>query len=899
MIFIYLVMIQMKIFSSLIFCILIVAIMCVHIHIKISKEFRSCEDYVNCDIQGCKKREKCIIVILVALAMMVALSAYELRSNHDEIEHMKIDATQKEFYGRLYRVMPKRKGVLIYLRDIRFAETGEKLKGMAKIFIYDNHTKGRNSNKYGNKKGYDNNFLENHKNIDKNLKTKEQYYGYQYIEKINNFKFNQIDKKASTRIWNLCDKYENNIGSVLRIPARLKLIEGSGNPGCFNSKIFFASRGIYYEAFANASDVYVEDEKEYKHNEVDSFSDAYPKLTLKPYWEMVCYNFNMHICKIRNSISKFFILYFEDDRLSLINSMIFGDSSLMNREVKEAYRKNQTAHILAVSGLHMGVILRLLSLLLKRLRMRCLHPIIYVFSIYYAALCFYSPSVIRAASTFIIGEIGSKYNRNIDGVTVTSAVLLIEMIARPQILYSTGMQLSYSMAFLLYTLTSFFAYSRRHIVRKLIPIFLSTMIVGLIFFGRISMLSPVANIITVFLGSIMVSIGIIILITILFILCISGLFSSISMESQIYETLFDIPLQTLWGLSYILDNINGFFSSIGESLTWEGIIPSTYMKLCLVLILLFCFSETMKISICRLDIKFILRSALICMLFLLSSFAIFDREYAFRSSPYIMLDVGQGDASYFNGDSLIERVLTGSDNNLIIDGGGEAKRDMAEEVHIPFLCWNMQKIIVAGLITHGDMDHSKGVEEIHEKGRMQKNLGELRMGDNISIGGGKIKVECLWPKRKNIKSTNDASSVYMVNVRGLKVLVTGDISQTVEREMISYYKALENRKNRLQGGGRKNQEIKSLRCHVLKVPHHGSKYSCSNDLILATKPLVAVIGVGENKYGHPNEGIIEKLKENDIIVYDTKSCGAIAVSRTGKGVKVWDMARSKKGLKPL
>ena len=135
----------------------------------------------------------------------------------------------------------------------------------------------------------------------------------------------------------------------------------------------------------------------------------------------------------------------------------------------------------------------------------------------------------------------------------------------------------------------------------------------------------------------------------------------------------------------------------------------------------------------------------------------------------------------------------------------------------------------------------------------------------------------LWPiddGEGESGTDNEKSSVFRIDVDGVSVLVTGDIGVETEKELIEKYKGSD-----------------LLKVDVLKVGHHGSKYSTSEEFLKVVNPQVALIGVGKNNYGHPSPSVIDKLHKNDIILYRTDVNGAIGLWREGKRLKVCTMLR--------
>lgn len=100
---------------------------------------------------------------------------------------------------------------------------------------------------------------------------------------------------------------------------------------------------------------------------------------------------------------------------------------------------------------------------------------------------------------------------------------------------------------------------------------------------------------------------------------------------------------------------------------------------------------------------------------------------------------------------------------------------------------------------------------------------------------------------------------YKTSKKDFTMLFTGDIEENAEKELVKLY------------GNR-------LKSDILKVAHHGSKTSSTYEFLQEVKPRIALIGVGEdNKFGHPNEGVIERLKQINSKIYRTDLNGEISI----------------------
>lgn len=216
-----------------------------------------------------------------------------------------------------------------------------------------------------------------------------------------------------------------------------------------------------------------------------------------------------------------------------------------------------------------------------------------------------------------------------------------------------------------------------------------------------------------------------------------------------------------------------------------------------------------------------------------------------------------------NGDSCL--IISPTGKTVLIDTGEQ------ENVLLEYLLDKGIKKIDYLMISHFDSDHSGKTVEIIENLKVknliiskqaefsqefenvidkvrEKNIKIMKVqaGDIIKIDKD-IYFEILWPKtEETIKDNalNNNSIVAKMRYKSFSILFTGDIEEEAEEEIIEGYNEYE------------------LNATVLKVAHHGSKTSSTEQFIKAVNPKVALIGVGkDNKFGHPNEEVLERLKK--------------------------------------
>jgi competence protein ComEC len=260
------------------------------------------------------------------------------------------------------------------------------------------------------------------------------------------------------------------------------------------------------------------------------------------------------------------------------------------------------------------------------------------------------------------------------------------------------------------------------------------------------------------------------------------------------------------------------------------------------------------------------------------------------------LDVGQG-------DSLL--VVSPLGKTMLIDGGGafggfpgreeQNGIDPGEEAVSPFL-WSrgFQSLDVVAL-THAHQDHIGGLTAILEN----FHVGSLWIGREVSsaalarlellakekkipivheMRGQKFSLdtaegEFLWPEIAQDKvgsgPKNNDSLVLRLKYGNLSMMLPGDAEKQAEKQILA-----EN-----------NEDI--LHADVLKVGHHGSKNSTTEEFLAAVHPRVAVISAGEeNPYGHPSPELLERLQRAGLRILRTDHDGAIHVLTDGERLEI-------------
>lgn len=244
------------------------------------------------------------------------------------------------------------------------------------------------------------------------------------------------------------------------------------------------------------------------------------------------------------------------------------------------------------------------------------------------------------------------------------------------------------------------------------------------------------------------------------------------------------------------------------------------------------------------------------------------------------IDVGQGDSTL---------IITPSHKKILVDGGGNeyGSFDVGESTLLPYLLDRRITTLDFILISHFDSDHVKGLFAVIENIKV-KNIIISKQGENsenfqnfqkliqnkkiniiVAEKGTIIRVdkysyfEILFPEANLIKENilNNNSIVTNFHCMEFSMLFTGDIEDKAEKIMLELYKNTD-----------------KLNATILKVPHHGSKTSSTKEFLEEVKPKIVLIGVGENnKFGHPNMEVIERLKKYTSLIYRTDECGEVEI----------------------
>ena len=540
----------------------------------------------------------------------------------------------------------------------------------------------------------------------------------------------------------------------------------------------------------------------------------------------------------------------------LAAGILFGDTQMLDEDEYEAFRSNGTAHVLAVSGLHVGMIYGMASLLRKRLSAGTADVVTGAFLVIYGFITLWSVSVTRAILLIFIKMSADRLQRRYDMLTALSLTSLIIVIREPYALFGAGFQMSFlavtSIIFFVSKAEKKLGYTIGLIAGVQLPLMLYTAYT----FNCFSPAGLSANIPVVFLISLFVPAGI-------------ACFLFFAAGELVFPGGGFVPGAgdvVISGLGGAVSWINGLFYMDGR-LAVDVTSPGIW-----ILVLMYCFgfflvSEYREIACLRRDRRrMTIWIAAICLTAAVTGVASVS---PFDKSEVVIVDVGQGDCIHLRWPG---------DTDILIDGGGSVNYNVGEKTLKPYLLKNGVRDIDLAAATHLHTDHYRGIAELSECFDVRREIISGRAGQVLNGPGGR-KIEILWPLEardvSDLKEEDENmdenlhSMIFKVYCEGFTVLITGDITAEGEKALVEHY----------SGTGK-------LKADVLKVAHHGSRYSTCDEFLDAVDPEIGVIGVGKNNYGHPADEVIEKLTENDIIVYRTDVHGAIGLREEDGSIKV-------------
>lgn len=507
---------------------------------------------------------------------------------------------------------------------------------------------------------------------------------------------------------------------------------------------------------------------------------------------------------------------------SLVKSMLLASDK--SDEITESFTNLGLAHILAISGLHLSILIGLLDQIGRRFHLNKKYYSIFIIIllIFYGYIVDFPVSFIRSIIMYSL-SILTIYTFNIkDRINDMLVAMTLCLLINPFYIYSAAFYLSYASVFAIYYIspnlsrvfkkTPDFIIGNLAIQLGLLP-FLS------LYFNKFNLITFVANLLVVPIMS-----------RILFLSFILVIFN-LNFLSYIINPSFDTIIFLVETMEYLGKNIWLSFPSLS--------LKSTVLYFIFIYII---FNY-------RILIYHIKRKKKIFLVYLSGIFMLV--KLAIPVATVNVIDIGQGDAILYRDRNL----------NIIFDTGGDyLNKERAGENIYQYLIKNGVYKLDYVFISHPDIDHMGNLYYLVNKMQIGKIYANNLNGFNTHPIKNKdefksypLSLEVLYVN-PNHPESNETSAVILANIFKYKLLLTGDIGEE---------------ENNIKTQGVIN---------FLKVSHHGSKFSTSKEFLENNKFSKALISAGyKNRYGHPNPKVLSRLQDKNIEIYRTDQEGNIEI----------------------
>jgi len=630
-------------------------------------------------------------------------------------------------------------------------------------------------------------------------------------------------------------------GREIKISGKISIPKGRTNPGGFDYRKYLNHSGISATVFVVGRNIYPQ-----KNVKGNIFVKA--------------------VLSIRERIVNVINQSLPPQQAGLLSGMLIGYREGLSEEVEEAFSNSGLTHLLAVSGANVAFIMLPLVFIFKKLRFRqnIYNIIIIGILLLFTFITGFEPSVLRAVIMAIVILVGQILKRETDIFTSIAFAAILLLLLNPGNLFNIGFQLSFAATI---SLVLFYTNLKNMLNFGFLPEFITDVLastlaaqigvlpITVFYFNKISLISVLSNLIVAPVVE--------------FITIMGSLMAVLGQIHIIFSVLIGYCNNAL--LSFVL-----FVTKTTAELPYSVITvstPSVVLVIIYYIFILFLFWYKPKYKV-KLNLKY-------CVLAGAVSVALIAVSFLWpKGMEVVFLDVGQGDGAF---------IRTCSGKTILIDGGPESA---GENAVVPFLLDYGVTEIDLVVVSHGHDDHYKGLLPVLENfkvrtliipdvdtdeglldaieiARKRKISVEKCEKDDVITLDKKTYIEVLHPREGiyfNESGINNSSLVLKLNFKDVSILFTGDIEKEAERLLC--------------------EDEVNLDADVLKVAHHGSSTSSTEEFLDSVTPDVAVISVGKNNFGHPSEEVLQRMESKGIYVLRTDISGAVVLKTYGEKIRI-------------
>lgn len=667
-------------------------------------------------------------------------------------------------------------------------------------------------------------------------------------------------------------------GNIIEVSGTPKIFEQAANPGNFDQRNYYKKQKIEFMIFA--------DHMVIRSKNINASADFL--YGFKSRWKQI----------LTDNLGEYYG--------GIMSAVLLGDKNSLDREVQKLYRKCGIGHILAVSGLHMSFLGMGIYRLLRRIGAGFIISgssgiivlLLYLFMI--------GPGVSssRAFLMFLIHMGADMTGRDYDLPTSLFLSALILCLIQPLYILDAAFLLSFGAILGMFFLSPVICGCLRTDCVKWRPVKRTLENMGTSLAVTIFLMGPVLYFYyEIPLYSVCLNMAVIPLLPAVMVAGTAG--------SALY---------TLWPAAgrAILKICRQILNLYDEVCTFAGNLPFSrivtgkpslllimiyYFILSVICILYFIAKNTDEESyICfntekRRKILLQMKRCAGGFMIVAAAGMVFVCRAVYKTEENLIvtvLDVGQGDSVHISAGNI----------NCLVDGGSTTVEESGLYRIEPYLLSSAVDSLEYVIATHGDEDHISGIRDLLENQKFgvkiknlivpkpelwDRNLAGLteiaesagtrvisaEPGSRLSFGEGRDNstLICIAPDSAVISEPgNEASLVFILEYRGFRMLLPGDLEGKAEEQLIN------------------SGDLRE--CDVLKVAHHGSQNSSSEKFLELVCPKIAIISCGKNNmYGHPHKETLEKLESTHCSIYNTASDGTVRIITDGDQIQILHLSK--------
>jgi competence protein ComEC len=572
----------------------------------------------------------------------------------------------------------------------------------------------------------------------------------------------------------------------------------------------------------------------------------------------------------------------------IIIALTLGERQWITEQQQQIFRQTGTAHLIAISGLHIGLVAMMTLLLAKILwgyiagRLSLWVPVFYIAALMsliatfsYALLAGFTLPTQRAFIMISVALISVVLLRRLAPFTILALALLIVLIYDPFSVLSMGFWLSFgAVAVIVYASSgrrqltlSRFERRGREILQIQWAVTLGLAPFLLFYFNYLPLTSLLANLVAIpWMSFVIVPLTLIGSVSHFFspyfsaellqlaACLVEALIVFLNHLSQLQWQLWQQPQPPLWSLLTAMIGIGILLSPLPITLFAKWLLGIIW------LLPLFFFPSSLS--------------------------------YPQQGEVEItVLDVGQGLATLIRTENYV----------LLYDAGPKSPTgfDTGQAVIVPFLRAHDIKHLDKLLISHEDNDHSGGLEAILQQITVTEILSSApaKIREALPSNAHKLSLDIplrvcksgqywqwddvefkiLHPSSQEVLGkTNNRSCVLKITALGGSILLPGDIERAIEYQLVQHQQT-------------------ELNADILLVPHHGSATSSSYPFLQAVNPKIALISSGyKNAFRHPRKQIVQRYRQREIKILNTAQTGAIQLKITHQGISTPRLIREER-----